>query len=219
MAKITDNLTTFQTFLNVLSWKKIVQLVVLLVVIGAAGAAYELRESIYNYTNQTRLAKASPIVSKLSKQSQLELDEVEQKTDVIIAVQVMVVDFQKNSRTPIYTTTQSPGLLEMYTKYQKQAIADVPLFSDDTVNNNHYVQLINGEFICYPFNESTAYHLIPEMGKYIHSLCVIGIPPYYGGFSGAVVLYLNRQPTPDEISQLKNISVKLSTSIYERDFR
>lgn len=219
MAGLNDKLSNIQKFLNVLSWKKILQLAAFLFVISLALATYELRESIYNYANQTRLSKVGPPVEKLSKKSIAEVDVVAKKASIIVGIQILVVDFQKNTRTPIYTTTSSPVLAAIYEEYAKNSISDAPLFTGDVINNRHVVELINGEFVCYPFSETMVSKVAPAAGKHIHSACAVGIPPYYGRFTGAVVIYTSRQPTPEDVDQIRTLSKTLSTAIYERDFR
>jgi len=219
MAGLNDNLTNIQKFLNILTWKKILQLGLFLFVISLALVTYELRESIYNYANQTRLSRVGPPVEKLSKKSIENVDNAAKKSSIIIGIQVVVVDFQKNTRTPIYTTTPDPVLASIYEQYVKTSISDAPLFTTDVVNNRHIVDLINGEFICYPFSESLVSKYAPEAGKYIHTACAVGIPPYYGRFTGSVIIYVNRQPTAEDVDQIRNLAKTLSTSIYEKDFR
>lgn len=219
MAGINDNLTGIRKFLGVLSWKKILQITAFLFVIALAWATYDLRESIYNYANQSRLARYGPPIEKLSRKSAGDVDEAVAKANIIIGIQVVVADFQKNLRIPIYTSTTDPGLSELYEGYKKNSISAPPLFSADEINNRHTVELINGEFICYPFNESLVSKYVPEANKYIHTACAVGIPPYYGKFSGAIVIYTRRQPTAEEIDQIRNLAKTLSIHIYERDFR
>lgn len=219
MAGFTDKMSAIQKFLNILSWKKIIQLAAFLFVVVLALATYDLRESIYNYVNQVRLARVGPAVEKLSKKSINEVDAAVKKTNIIVGIQVVVVDFQKNIRVPIYTSTPEKGLQEIYENYAKNLISEAPLFSGDVTNNRHVVELINGEFVCYPFSETLVSKYAPEAGKYIYSACAAGIPPYYGKFSGAVVIYTRRQPTAEDIDQIRNLAKTLSINIYERDFR
>lgn len=219
MAGINDNLSGIQKFLGVLSWKKILQITAFLFVIAVAWATYDLRESIYNYANQSRLSRYGPPIEKLSRRSINDVDEAAKKANIVIAIQVVVADFQKNQRIPIYTSTTDSGLADLYDQYKKNSISNPPLFSADETTNRHTVELINGEFICYPFSESLVSRILPESGKYIQSACAVGIPPYYGKFSGAVVIYVRKQPTPEEIDQIRNLAKTLSIKIYERDFR
>lgn len=219
MSGFTDKLTGIQKFLDVLSWKKILQLAAFLFVIALAYGTYELRESIYNYANQTKISRTASIIQKISKQSMAEIDAAEKKSDLIIAIQVVIIDFQKNVRIPVYTSSSEPGLIILYEDYKKNAIAEVPLFSSDVTNNRHLIELINGEFTCYPFSETLVSQVLPESGKFINTACAIGVPPYYGKFSGSVVLYLKRVPTPSEIEQIRALSRTLSANIYDRDIR
>lgn len=219
MSGFTDKLTGVHKFLDILSWKKIFQLAAFLFVVALAYGTYELRESIYNYANQTKISKTSAIIQKISKQSMAEVDEAEKKSDLIIAIQVVIIDFQKNVRIPVYTASTHPELKRLYDEYKKNAIAEVPLFSGDVTNNKHLIELINGEFTCYPFSETLVSKVLPESGKFINTACAIGVPPYYGKFSGSIVFYLKRAPTPSEVEQIRALGRTLSANIYDRDIR
>lgn len=219
MSGFFNKIDGMHAFLDILSWKKIFQLAAFLFVLTLAWGTYEMRESIYNYVNQSKISRNASIVQKLSKKSISEVDTAEQKSDLIVAIQIVVIDFQRNVRTPIYTSTANIALKELYERFVDTSITDIPLFSGDIVNNKQLVELINGEFTCYPFSDTIVAKLLPESGKYIHTACAVGIPPYYGKFSGAVLVFLKRQPTVDEVDQIRGMAKTLSSNIYERDFR
>lgn len=219
MAGLNVDLSSVQKLLNLLSWKKILQITIFLFMISAAWATYDLRESIYNYVSQTRISRVGPPIEKLSKKSIADVDQAAKKNTIISGIQIVVVDFQKNVCIPIYTNAVDPMLESIYEEYQKNSISEVPLFTNDVINNRHIIELINGEFSCYPFSESLVSKLAPQAGRVIHSACVVGIPPYYGRFTGSVVIYVRRQPTAEDIDQIHNLAKTLSINIYERDFK
>jgi len=218
MGGVMEKLASIQKFLDILTWTKLAQLVVFLVIVALAWATYESRESIYNYVTRSKISSVSHPV-KLSKSSSEEVVRTVSKSQLIVGVQIFVVDFQRNAREVIFTTTDVPELKLMYENFEKSNIFEFPLFNADIANNKRLVNLINGEFACYPFKETIGYKILPDASKHIEYVCAVGIPPFYGKFSGIVSIYLNRQPTAEEIDQIRNLSKNISSLIYEKDFR
>ena len=103
----------------------------------------------------------------------------------------------------------------MYNKYLNSKIVDVPLFTEDKKDNNRLLRLINGEFICMPYKDSTAYKYVPEGEQLISTVCGIGIPPSYGEFSGILTIYLKDVPNSDLTEQLFLLSREISLRIYD----
>lgn len=209
----------FQKFLNTLSWKKILQFTVFMFVIGLTWSAYETRESIYNFVKQSKLALHAPSSVRLSKRTIEEIKNSVDKSNLISGIQVTVVDFQKNTRTVIYTYSDDKNVDEINQRFSDSGLIDLPLFNSDVNNNRRMVDLINGEFICNPIQETIAGQLAPDITKYITTVCTTGIPPFYGKFTGIVGVYTRREPTPAEVDQLRNLVKTLSADIYDNDFK
>jgi hypothetical protein len=218
MAGLTEKLASIQKFLDILTWTKIAQLVVFLLIVALAWATYESRNSIYNYITRSKISNNSHPV-KLSRSSTEEIIKSVGKSQLIVGIQVFVVDFQRNAREVIFTTSDVPELKLIYENFEKSNIFEFPLFNADIANNKRLVSLINGEFACNPFKETIGYKILPEASKHIEYVCAVGIPPFYGKFSGIVSIYLNRQPTVEEVDQIRNLSKNISSLIYEKDFR
>lgn len=217
MAGVLDKLPIIQRFLDSLTWKNLAQLSVFLFVVFFAYAVYENRQSIYNFVNQEKLEKTTTIV-RLSPTSEKEIRTVVDKSEIIIAMQVTVVDFQRNSRTPIFTYSDNLELLSLYARYVDTNIdPSIPLFNNDQVNNKRTVDLINGEFVCSSYEETIGSKYLSDAGKFIISTCATGIPPFYGRFTGIITIYLNKVPTSEEHDQIRALSKKFSATIYDRD--
>ena len=219
MSGLNDKLSGFQQFLKILSWGKIAQFFTFMVFAFLTWAVYENKQSIYNYVTQTKLSKISPVINKLSSKSTNEIDAIVKKSDIIVAIQVLFVDFQQNARVPIYTYSDDPQLTAIYTEFTNRSVGLLPLFTADVNNNKSIIDLINGEYSCYSFDKSFSYKVLPTASNFIKVACGHGVPPFYGRFSGMVVIYLNREPTPEESDQIRNIAKSLSHDVYERDFK
>jgi hypothetical protein len=213
------NLTTVQHFLKVLTWKKIAQVTVFLFVISLAWATYETRQSIYNFVNQSKIESHTPESIKLSKKTIKEINSAVDKSDLIVGIQITIVDFQKNIRSTIYTYTDDNNILGIYQRYEDSGLSDLPIFSNDVIDNRRMVDLINGEFICTPFTSTIDNKLIPEASKYISTICANGIPPYYGKFMGMVSVFTKRPPTSEEVDQIRTLTKDLSMMVYDNDFK
>lgn len=218
MLFIIDKISALRSFINALSWRKISQLAVLLLLVGSAYVLFELRNSIYGLFNGTKISN-TPYHFEISKQSADHIDSIVKKSDLIVGIQITIVDFQRNSRSIVYTNTDVSELNYIYSMYFEQNGVTLPLFNSDTVNNERLVSLINGDYICKPYNETILYRLTPDSAKYIEVTCSTGIPPFYGKFSGTVTILLKREPTPEEIDQIRGLSKDISNMLYERDFK
>jgi hypothetical protein len=208
-----------QKFLQVLTWKKLLQLFLFLFIISLSWATYENREVIYGFANQKRIDPSSPHVHELSKNTTNEIDAIVERSELIVGIQVILADFQKNQRIVIYSSIDSdnPELKKIYSKFANSSIGNVPLFSDNVDDNRHLVALINGEFACRPFLETLSGRMAVEAGQYIKFSCSNGIPASYGRFTGVIVVYLKRQAHAEEYDQIRSVTKVLSTTIFDRD--
>ena len=216
---IATNISMIQKFLQVLTWKKLLQLLLFLFIIGLSWATYENREIIYGFANQKRIDPSSPHIHELSKITTNDIDAIVERSELIVGMQVILADFQKNQRIVIYSSIDSDNieLRKIYSKFNNSSIGNISLFSDNVEDNRHLVALINGEFACRPFSETLSGRMSPEAGQHIKSSCSNGIPASYGRFTGMIVIYLKRQPHPDEFEQIRSLAKTLATTIFDRD--
>lgn len=214
----SDKLEGIKEFLDVLSWKKIAQVSVFLAILLCAWASYESRESIYNFVKNSKLSNQSPTIS-ISKITASDIQGIVDKSELIIGIQIIIVDFQRNTRSVAYTYTDDTGLRNIYDNFQKNNIFDFPLFTNDESNNKRLVELINGEFVCVQFHETMSAKILPAADQYIKTTCSTGIPPFYGKFSGVVSVYTKRTPSAEEVDQIRGLAKNISAIVYERDLR
>lgn len=219
MANLVDKFGDAHKFLDVLSWKKLVQLIAFILIMGLTWATYENRDIIYGFASQKRIDSATPQVRELSKSTKTQIINVVEKSDLIVGMEIVLADFQKNQRIVVYTymTSSQPQLMNMISNYTNSAIGPLPLFGDNIEDNKRLVSLINGEFICVPFESTQIQRLFPSSLQYIKYSCANGIPASYGRFTGVIIIELNRPPKPDEIDQIRIFAKTLSTVIYDND--
>jgi hypothetical protein len=161
----------------------------------------------------------TPLNHHLSKHVTDQIDSAVGRSELIVGIQITFVDFQRNVRVVAYSNIDNPQLKELYNKFSINSISDVPLFNEDEKNNRRLVELINGEFVCYPFKDTLAGKLVPEAERHISVLCANGIPPRYSKFTGIVSIYLSREPTIEELDQVRTLSKMLGTEVYDHDLK
>jgi hypothetical protein len=215
-----NDLATVKKFLDVLSWKKIAQLSVFIFIVVFGWATFELRESIYTYVTTESLFKSGklPILSILSKKTTTEIDSTVAQSSLIVGISVINVDFQRNLKTIVYVSIDDKKFKEEYSS-SYGSLATLPLFDTDVLNNKRLIGVINGEFVCHDYSETIQAQAAPSTKKYVSSVCISGIPPYYGVFNGIVNIYLSRQPTSEEIDQIRAISRNISVLVYDTDIK
>ena len=216
---VTERLNLVQRFLKILSWKKIFQLFLLILIIGVSFGLFENRITFYSYLSNLKFGDDKPRVYRISEKTVKEIDDLVNQAELINGIQIVVVDFDKNTRSVVHVTFDDEKLKLAYQKYTQGSIADIPLFNSDTANNLRLSRIINGDFVCTPFKETHAYTLVPAAESAVDTLCSNGIPPYYGKFIGVLSFYLTRKPIDNEVDQLRALSRALSTVVFERDFR
>jgi hypothetical protein len=219
MNGVVDNLSLIQKFLKSLTWTKLVQLTLFLIILGLALALYETREYLHEFAKYPRISQYATPVYSVGKETKEEINSIVSRSELIVGMVISTVDFQKNTRHIIYRNTDSSDLRDLYENNNKLLTTEIPMFNDDVTNNARMVDLINGEFVCHPYSNSIYAIINPKTVPYAHTVCSNGIPPFYGMFSGVVSIITSRAPTPTELSQLRELTRNISSKIYERDFK
>jgi hypothetical protein len=149
-------------------------------------------------------------------QIQETIDSVVERTPVIVGVQVVKVDLQKNVRYILYTSIKDPAVKKVYSNFILDNITvEVPVFTKNKVQNERMLAVINHEYICYPFVDTVSYELAPAMAKYITTVCSTTIPVESGKFSGFIAVFLSREPTDTEKDLIRIESILMSQRAYE----
>lgn len=215
---IDTKVSALKSLLEVLSWKKVLQLLLLLTVLGLGYATYENTEPLVNFFSKNKLSTGN--VNVLSRSTVNQLDKIVSESSVIAGMHIATVDFKSNTRSVVYGGFNNPVLTKMYAAFHERRIdVNIPLFSEDLTNNSRIISLINGEFVCYNYRDSIAFKLAPAAASdYVTMTCSLGIPPYYGNFAGIVTVYLRTDMTDVEKGQMRLFMQRISTLIYESNF-
>jgi len=143
------------------------------------------------------------------------VDDIVARHPNILSIQVVNVDLNKNVRYILYTSIKIPEINKLYSGFLANNITiEVPVFTGNDVHNARMIRLINHEYVCTPLKDTISYTLVPELAKYIETVCAVSIPPSYGDFIGIVGVFLKNPPTGIE-KDIIRVEVKdLAESAY-----
>ena len=127
---------------------------------------------------------------------------------------VLTTNLRVNQRDMIYFYSDDPFVTAAWNSFLAARGSTQPVFNTDEKNNLQMVSVINGEFACHKFEDTVNAALIPKLGQKMQYVCRVSLPPYYGEFSGYIMLGLTAPPTDAEKAELRMDAVRLATDIY-----
>jgi len=202
-------------FLRYVTPIKTFLLVVTVFAMMTAAVIWENRQSVYNKVMDVD-AKGDIRALALSEKSRARLDAlVTRKSSYVIAGTAMGINIALNTRSVIYRVFNDKELeLRIRTVDAREGI-DLPLFSSNEIQNKQVLSLLRGEFSC---SRSPS---IPGDSRYgsvisdkVTTTCRVPIPPAYGHLMGYIVFFLSREPTDNEIDELRSDAYTISMAIY-----
>lgn len=211
-----ENLTNL---VKILSWTKIAQFALFLGIVGLAYGFWENRVTVYNTVKVgARVESDGPLIITLGADTQAYIDSVILKSkDTVLGIQILSVNFKKNSRSTSYFSTLDASLKTTYSKFLDTQVSPLPLFSDIETSNQRVINLINGEFICKDVNSMYIDSQPVRDNKSVKSICSISIPPYYGRFSGYMNILLPVNVSEVNTVFMRQLARDISNRIYESD--
>ena len=160
----------------------------------------------------------SILALNISPELRAEIDSVVKRKPNVAGIQIVTVHFQRNIKVETYMSIANKPLQEIYDLYINNKVVETPLFESEASLNTRTLKLINGEFICSPYDESVAFKYAPAGAHLVNTVCALGIPPHrYGEFTGILTIYLKDKPSKEEIDLLFLYSRELSIKIYEEN--
>lgn len=218
MSDFGENVGILQQFLNRLSWRKLSQLAALIFMVSSTWAVFVARDQIMDYLKRDKIEARSPSFKKLTLETIKEINQSASKADIVSGVSVNIVNFQKNAKYIVFMEGYHKDMKDVFSRYSTLEL-ELPIFTQNTLQNRVMVDLINGEFVCNSYTATGLGVEMPDAAKYAVHVCSSGIPPYYGKFIGSVNVFLTRTPTTEEIDQLRVLVKHLSTTVYEKELR
>ena len=132
----------------------------------------------------------------------------------IIGITVQAVNLKVNEKQVVFSYFDEPGLTQLFDSILKAQGPVNSMFDHDQSNNLQMVSVINGEFTCVKIEETQIFRSHSDVARSAKTLCRMSIPPFYGGFSGFVTLWLREPPSAELISQTRLEIVRLSSEVY-----
>jgi hypothetical protein len=162
------------------------------------------------------------VVSSTKQLSEATIEKITAATsrsDLVLGSGVTIFNFQKNVRHVIYLGANSYDLNADFNKYNHLLNTESPIFGQNEFYNSKIVDIINGDFICVPYENTPFAQEMPDSIRHAQTLCVHGMPPVFGKLTGTVMFFLKRPPTSAETDQLRIIARDLATYIYDRELK
>ncbi len=217
MAGFIGNLKILQQFLTKLSWGKIAQLFVLFLVLLSGWITFQTRDDITRFVSTGHFERTMPLRT-LSKKTTDELDLTVSKIDVIVGIVINSIDFKTNTRHVVYMSTTNPDLKRILSNHPN-VMLDQPLFTNNADQNKRIISLINGDFVCGKYILTAGSMEMPETRPFIDTVCANSIPPYYGKIVGTISIFVKKEPSNEEIDQIRVLSKGLSATIYNNELK
>jgi hypothetical protein len=132
----------------------------------------------------------------------------------VVAIQIIGVDLASNTTGVLYTKIKNKNLEEIYSAYvSSNDTKNVPFFTKNDYLNLNLIRILNNEYFCSQFNSTLVSVLVPAAAQHITTVCAVSIPPGYGQFKGFVAIFLENEPTGQEVEVFRVISKELSVRV------
>lgn len=201
-----------------LTWNR-VGMIFALTIIGLGVKTFlDNQPTIYTALSVARFAE-NAIQTPPSEKSQMSIRSIVDRSTTIVAIEIVQVDFRNNIRSGVWFYSDDQDLQKSYDHYQRNKLAESPLFIvGDAPNNDRIVNIMEAEFVCVEISADIALK-IPQAPKAAKQLCTISIPPDYGKMVGWLNFWLV-EPIPRNLfAEYKQLARTLSAEIYQRDVK
>lgn len=151
----------------------------------------------------------------LSKESKIDVVKLVRDSEEINFALVTQINLQKNRRNVRFWELQSKMLDEIQNK--AAFLGPMPVFDKDGRNTSQILAILNGDFVCSPFEETVFYKIFPDLAREMPIICSVSIPPVYGHSTGILTVGLTKKLSMEEMTTIKQDVIDLSSKIYMRD--
>lgn len=177
---------------------------------------YENREMVINVIDSppnqidyNRLKISAELSSKLSN--------IFNNHAEVAYVVVIGANVARNQQDVVYWAARTPQAEVDMMMYLGNGGTSQALLSTNSLYNRVAIKAINGEFACYPANDTSA--LVSTMKYHAKVSCYTSIPPYFGQFAGYLLVGVKTKL--DQIQQvaLHSDMIEISNEIYLTSFK
>lgn len=210
----------FNKIVQIITFKK----VVIWTLTGAIGiisyTIYENSKAIFTVMVGEPIKYGDVRVFSISDATKATINKFVNDNVIVTSAIILNVDIRHNQRTPVYWYSADVMVQRALDARYIDRIVRIPVFSSNEKNNAEIVSTLNGEFIC---NKSTDVHSVAvdnDLSNTNLYSCYISIPPYYGQFSGYMMITLKTLiPTVAMLDTLKLEMTAVATEIYQRNIQ
>jgi len=207
-----EDISILTNILNFLTWKIIFRSFLVILLLVTIVFVYQV---IFPFNKVNFLQEDENVkILTITKSSANKMANINKKLDIVVGIQVVTINFHKNIKIETFADIDVPVIQESYNRFLSGKLYETPLFTSSKINNNHLVKLLSGEWLCFPYKDSSAYNYAPMLDqKYITDVCAVAIPPYNNDIGGILVFYMKDKPSEELKNQLflaaRDISIQI----------
>lgn len=128
---------------------------------------------------------------------------------------ILKLDFQKNTRTPIYRVFNRQDVKDAVIGRLKGGDGALPMFiRSDQSNNDNMLTILEGTPVCAPFGDAGLARVWPDLVKRFTISCRVPIPPSPGFVRGYIVVHFDAEVRPYEQDTVKRDLAELAKQIH-----
>lgn len=135
---------------------------------------------------------------------------------LVVAFELVDVDLMANTRKIVWLYSDDVVLARVYEEFERSKIGTTPWMAGDQEQITRQQSVINGNYNCIAIDKTRLALSFPTILDHAKHVCVVGVPPEFGKFSGYAATWLIREPTEDELSRLvermRSISAQLGAA-------
>jgi hypothetical protein len=210
-------LPIFDRFVSWATPKRILMLAGAAIVTIFSLTIFEQRAQIAEgFTARSQSIASSPVEFKLvlSQEIKDRIKGIVDHSEQINTLQVFNANLRVNERELVYSFTDDVQIELLWKQFIEARGPIQPIFNANEKNNLQMVSTVNGEFTCSKLEDTVYLSLIPKLRQHMPYICRVSLPPYYGEFSGYIMLGLSHAPSDSDVAELRIDAVRLATEIY-----
>lgn len=136
------------------------------------------------------------------------LEKILQSFPGVNGVAVVSVNLRENTKNIIFKSIDKKLI-----SFLDSIPESLPLFTNNGELNNRTVYLLGGEIHCMNSSKNNLGALVANLEQFMPFSCAIPIPPYYGDFSGWIIVGFDGVPEDKEFLKFKTVVTKISADI------
>lgn len=142
-------------------------------------------------------------------------EEVDRHSGVTWMV-VTEMDLGSNFKKFKFWYNEDQEAMRKYSFRLKQS-PNTQIFDFDKIHTDQTVKVLQNEFICNKFDETTFKNHSPELKQQADYICRIAIPPFYGRFVGILSIGVKGEISDDVKFSVRAMTANIAATIYWRD--